>query len=422
MYANKNFPESLYATALQRKREIQVTSNYELNLFFWQMGAAINNYMDTLNEKEKSIHLKESLSVWSMVKFGSFFSGENLTVMCRFHRTFSDFNIATKFASFLDWEHITTLVCLEQQSDILHAIRLILQDGLSNAQLKKVTENMPSSFPKADNNETVFTKVDPVKLSGLIPEPMWAIWEKVQTEDLYTGAHSIRFRELMHFPDREEPALAAQTETKTEDIIAVIRPLILQFRRKHSTWLNSHLNITYWMMGKQLNEALSNYKSTADKQGAIKRATFLFRQKNGEILFDAEDLKGMALFNERCNDNALSARLAYLVNWEQLLALLSLPDIETMIFYGRLLAQNELQLHELLTTKESDGLPTVPEHLRTELSTGIIGTKTSVEKEGNSEITITEKFVKLDSDIINKRSFVDIFSNRYFLALAVDLS
>lgn len=402
-----NFVDELLQPLRQRQQEIVGNSRYELIAFFWEIGKQIDEYSRQGSQIPALALIQDELTA----KFGGLFKEVQLPIMWRFAQMVSEPAIMSKMASYFDWNHIACFAKLQNEEELFHFIDRSFRDSLSAGQLEKEIDLFHRDGNASDQSSGLATyTVDQKKLSGLLPEPTTALTNKVPKDSLYTGSLAPAFAELFE-SNPEFDHLVAREEISS--LSYAIRRLIQKFRSSHSTRINGRLNLIFLELGRIISDKIAGNKNRAGGGMTLDQISALLRENYDSPVFSERSIAGMILFHEKSNDRNKAARIAHLVDWEDLLALLQLHDSEDMLIYARLLAQKKLTVSDhipdsVLEDERRLLLQTTPVNKQPEVS---------VQKTRNSEVRITETFVALDRDILNDGFVMDIFGNPYFVSL-----
>jgi predicted nuclease of restriction endonuclease-like (RecB) superfamily len=133
--------EELFEAITQHIKEYRHRQNNwlknHLNLLFWEIGKRINQEILQNGGSISRESMIQNISVSLEKKFGKNFTGKQLNAMTSFAEQFTDLGLTLRMAYPVSWEHILTLLSLQEVEAKLFYARLTAIKGLSAAGLQK---------------------------------------------------------------------------------------------------------------------------------------------------------------------------------------------------------------------------------------------------------------------------------------------
>lgn len=321
--------------------------NSELIILFWKVGQELNR----LDKKEKlTIRL---ISNRLVANYGQYFSDKNLKKMRQFAQEFPDLTSVIRIAPFLSWEYIIALLKINSFEAKLFYIERTFQEGLgvkvlskqisskhfSQRKTDKVNKEIRLSFASRSNQR----KKNNQKLLKIFQSGLKQIEHNNQIiENIFQAPLLSNFRELMA-PSKgftmfikKGRAISAHEDEPIEQLSQIIE----EYRYNQNRWLNVFLNLSFWEIGKRMNqENLLDKKSVHSVSVQLKK-----RYKKN---YSEKKLGEMSKFAEQFSDLNITTEVAYLVSWQHILVLQSLDEMGAKLFYATLTATRGLTVSSL---------------------------------------------------------------------------
>ncbi len=114
--------------------------------------------------------------------------------------------------------------------------------------------------------------------------------------------------------------------------------LIDQSRREIAIAANSALVMTYWQVGKRINEEILNNKRAEYAKEIVSSIATQLTAKYGRS-FEDKNLRRMMQFAVQFNDTEIVVPLARQLSWSHIIILLPLKSIEAKLFYAKMSAE-----------------------------------------------------------------------------------
>ena len=122
--------------------------------------------------------------------------------------------------------------------------------------------------------------------------------------------------------------------SQANDLLHEIKTLIDQGRRQAVAAVNSALTVTYWHVGRRINEeVLQGERAEYGKQVVVSLAKELITHYGKS--FEAKNLRRMMQFAEVFPDVEIVVPLARQLSWSHFLALIPLKSEDARLFYAR---------------------------------------------------------------------------------------
>ena len=132
-----------------------------------------------------------------------------------------------------------------------------------------------------------------------------------------------------------------------DDLVALIET----GKQQVAVAVNSALTLTYWQVGKRINENVLDCKRAEyGKQVVVSLAKALVRQYGKS--FEARNLRRMMQFAEQFSDPKIVSPLVSQLSWTHFVVLLSIKDNEARLFYANKSAECKWSKRELLNQIE----------------------------------------------------------------------
>ncbi|RXK85312.1 DUF1016 N-terminal domain-containing protein [Filimonas effusa] len=393
-----------------RKSEIEFISNFYLIKLFWQIGKEIGKLNNADFSPEKAHIAFRKIEEVLINKYGHFFKSYHLHEMDLFARIFSNEDLINRIAYYLDWPLISVMLQLKTEQQWTSFIMDAIEAKMSRAALlsantlpQKESLEMHTSSDKA---------IDQEKLLSLFPTKFYN-GKKRHIDSLYTGHYRYEFKELLgvHTTSGNPGIGVGNLELN-------ILKLIDAFKCSLSREVNSMFNVSFWDVGRLLDKRLNAIKSQTDRQGYLEEFSLVFEQKWGAKIGCGSNIYSMLCYYQILGETDMAFQVACLVNWEQLQELFHLHDPEMIHLCARMLARGDIDLFSI-RQYISHGFPEEVLNQERALLQMLTPPNTPseivhTERKGNSIITIKERILKTDEDIINKQFYVDVFSNTFF--------
>jgi predicted nuclease of restriction endonuclease-like (RecB) superfamily len=130
------------------------------------------------------------------------------------------------------------------------------------------------------------------------------------------------------------------------DLLNDLQMLIERGREKAVSAVNSAITITYWQVGRRINEeVLHGERAQYGKQIIVSLSQELVARYGKS--FEARNLRRMMQFAELYPDFEIVSPLVSQLSWTHFTILITLPDNEARTFYGQQAAENRWNKREL---------------------------------------------------------------------------
>lgn len=398
--------------------------NANLMILFWQMGKHLNEYLREHQcvEKNKQFFFND-ISSLLVTKYGTIFNQKNLNDITKFSVFFSDLATVQQFTHFISWEHMYLLLQLEEYDTRQFYLLLQIEEGLSIIELKnkiaanfhKIEQNKKvqkiwESLYKVKRNANSF-KVNQNGLKILIEKnPEMNTFFK---ETFLSGFQILLASLNKHYTHSIQIDKKNGIEEKWLNELFI---LIEKYAYQQNRWLNANLNWLFWEMGKQINREINLQGKIVDKDFIIQNAAIQLQKKYGKC-FNEKQLHAMSIFAEIFKELQNVQSITYLLNWEYILILLPLRDIEAILFYASLTITKNLSKSALRNQIANNAYQQTLEakemvqNLLLRIQTRDV--KTAIQKKGHSIASITT--IEQLFNVKNEQLFLtNIFKNQYF--------
>ncbi len=141
-------------------------------------------------------------------------------------------------------------------------------------------------------------------------------------------------------------SIKALQSTTSDTLVQDLKKVIEQGRNKAVTTVNSVLTVTYWQVGKRINEeVLQGQRAEYGKQvvGAVAKELVLLYGKS----FEAKNLRRMMQFASVFLDFEIVVPLARQLSWSHFLTLIPLKSDEARMFYAQKAGESRWSKREL---------------------------------------------------------------------------
>jgi len=131
-----------------------------------------------------------------------------------------------------------------------------------------------------------------------------------------------------------------------KDLLSDLQQIIDSGKRKVATQVNSTLTLTYWHIGKRINnDVLQNQRAEYGKQ-IVKSVSKELAQQYGNS-FETRNLRRMMQFAELFPDIAIVSPLATQLSWSHFMEILTLKNEDSRLFYIKKAAESLWSKREL---------------------------------------------------------------------------
>ncbi|NEU07043.1 DUF1016 domain-containing protein [Flavihumibacter sp. R14] len=401
----------------RRDNDLLGITNVELVSLFWKTGKQVADYLNAGNTKTQIKPLVSDISDELTLRYGKLFSKRNVAKMKLFAEHFPNISVAKDISRLLSWQHILILLRIKDLESKWFYVDITIRQGLSPDQLLDAIRNKNSQQDKSSKfNRYVNGWNDEwwgemfrigVKQQALI---------RLMSRYFFGNYRSADFRKLLTPSIVAEPA-PAKTEkgSKKQGVLFELIQEIEEFRKSHNWWLNGTLNSSFRQIGECINAQLHSMPESINKTNLIDTISKRLTTKYGSN-FTTDQLLNMMHFFQNVLDS-VNHRIAYLVPWEHLLAILPLREPEEQLFYARLAAKEGLSATILRERVSENTYLKTPEAEKMEKSTmTLLQNPRIITKnvKSKSKPLVIEHLIDTGDDLKDSKVIVNILENRYF--------
>lgn len=141
--------------------------------------------------------------------------------------------------------------------------------------------------------------------------------------------------------------LTAITAPPSTDLLADLREIIQRGKSQAVAAVNSALTLTYWNVGKRINEEVLRGERAAYGEQVIASVAQSLVEQFGQG-FEAKNLRRMVKFAEVFHDSSIVAPLVRQLSWSHFLNLIPLKTPETRFYYARQSIAHQWSKRELM--------------------------------------------------------------------------
>ena len=331
-------------------------ANAELVTLFWKLGQTLNNYSHRKRRTPGRKSTIQSISTRLTANYGRFFIEKNLRKMELFFESSPAFSEVSQLLYFLSWEHILLLLQVRDSKARQFYLTLKIKQGLSvkdlqrqisvglydrKVRVKGRKESGASQKHKNAKNNTGFSQ---------IPQPSFELMtlnDRVM-QNVFKEPMLFSFRRLMEYPkglieqliqNRKEPI------GTDENLFIAISRQIEEYKRQQNGWLNAQLNLSFWEIGKRINQEILAVPA-AHLESKIRGASKQLVKEHGKS-FTEKQLYAFARFAAKFPDAGIASWIAHIASWEHILVLLSLEEVNSILYYVRLIQTSGLSVSQL---------------------------------------------------------------------------
>ncbi len=379
---------------------IKRTANASLIILFWKIGKRLLESGSASHASRKLIQAKSAST--PSKKSPSYTDTDNLEAMKKLAACFPDFLLIQSISPFISWEQMKLLLAIENNDARQYYLQLKLKEGLSKEELE-----MQVASGKYEKGRFK-TK------SGRLPAITPGLLKKNDT------ALSNQFKKpyLQLFRELTAPAVKNSNRRDTS-LPGECLSLMEDYRLHVNRHCNTALNMLYWEIGSQLNEAL-NQKGREGEPKKLIREISLGLEKVYDRCFSEKQLLAMMNYASIFSDQGSASLLANSVNWDYITALLPLKQQDAIFYYAMMAAEKGWSIASLRKQAYSKVYEHTPETkeqkllLMNQLKKPV--KTTDIKKQKNSTVQITYidyKFGNITPDLQQ----INIFKNRELLQL-----
>ncbi|HEV8284287.1 MAG TPA: DUF1016 N-terminal domain-containing protein [Chitinophagaceae bacterium] len=405
----------------KKHREFLRAINSGLVTLFWEIGKGLNQYVCKNKRPEYDKSVIRTISTQLVANYGPWFTEKNLKKMGQFADQFPEFSSVAQISPLVSWEHILLLIQIKDLELKLFYFKLTVEQGLTvNRLRKRMSANLfkqLKAFKAGKDRIGVLTEsLKTGKFLQLLqPGLQQTSRNNPVIKNVFKEPLLSSFRKLME-PSKKKSTMLVEKNKKIpaieKELFGVLSQHIEKYRCRKNRWLNANLNLSFWEIGKRINQEILLTNESIHRESIIRNVSLQLEKKYSQI-FSKKQLHEMAEFAEQFNDLNIALRIAYLVSWEHILALLSLREIEAKLFYARLTATQGLNIAGLRKQIAKHIYEQTRRAREREQATMVAlqnSLKTSIKKTKGSTVTIDTIFI---DDINNNLVITNIFKNPY---------
>lgn len=139
---------------------------------------------------------------------------------------------------------------------------------------------------------------------------------------------------------------------RPDDLIREIKTLIEQGRRQAVAAVNSALTLTYWHVGRRINEELLQGKRAEYGQQVVVSLAEVLVMQYGKS-FEARNLRRMMQFAEVFPDFEIVSPLVSQLSWTHFTVLMSLSNSEARTYYSNQAVEHQWSKAATYWTKKN---------------------------------------------------------------------
>lgn len=385
------------------------TAHSSLIFLFWNLGKEINKRLSDFQHREEKAEALHKLSEHLFDRYGPYFILENIMKMKRLANQYPEMTDVIALDA-LDWEQISSLLPVENQEERKYYTLLALKNGLrANALQERINENEYHTNKRV-LEETKATDSFIRKLMDERPKRINHFKEPLLSF----------FRPLL---ERREASQTANERRKPipgkdSQLFDAVNLLVSDYQNWLNGWFNSHLNLLFWNIGKEINNQIKYKQNDVEVQATISGLIAHLSLKDSGY-FNQKNLSYMAQFALQIPDSNIAHYLASLVEWDFIVALLSIADQETKLFYARRSAEEGWSIEQLKTS--------IRENIHQKANGEKESEKDQIKAIKNPIVKTTQQLrteykYSSDEEISRKlmghvrQNHLDIFHNRHFVS------
>lgn len=400
-------------------------TNSELITLFWKLGKELNQFLGKNIGTKYGKSVIHTMSTQLDASYGSYFTERNLKKMKQFAHQFPDFSSILQIIPFVSWEQILLLLRIKNlEANLLYTRFTTAQEIIVNYLRKQTPANLykhPKALKVRKDKSTIrirnsdSARINNQKLLQIFQSGLeHAINNNSAIKNVFKEPLLSFFRPLMDTSKKPVMAIKKNKDAHSieEKLIEVLSQHIEKYRCRQNRWLNAQLNLSFWEIGKRINQEFLLNNESLYRKSVIHNVSVQLRKIYSKN-FREKELDEMAKFAEEVADLSIALRITYLVSWEYILALLPLREIEEKLFYVRLTATQGLSivgLQNQIARKAYEQTSGAKEREQTTIAAlqNPIN-MTSKKKKGNNTFIETTTFI----DIEDSLGITNIFKNPY---------
>lgn len=379
---------------------IKRTANASLIILFWKIGKGLLESGSVSHASRKLIKAKSAST--PSKKSPSYTDTDNLEAMKKLAACFPDFLLIQSISPLISWEQMKLLLAIDNNDARQFYLQIKLKEGLSKEELE-----MQVASGKYEKGRFK-TK------SGRLPAITPGLLKNNE------AALSNQFKKPYFQLFRELTAPAGKNSYRRDTSLqGEILSLIEDYRLHVNRHCNTALNMLYWEIGSQLNEALMQKGRKGESKKSIHEISLALEKIYGWC-FGEKQLFAMMDYASIFSDQGSASLLANSVNWDYITALLPLKKQDAVFYYTRMAADKGWSIASLRkqadskvyehTTGAKEQVLQLMDQLKKPVKT------TDIKKQKNNTVQITYIDYKF-RDITPDLQQINIFKNRELLQL-----
>ena len=422
---NRELPSQLLTLIKDKQTEILRMLNGELITMFWEIGEALHIASINHSNGESPKDLTSALSKQLPIGRDPYFSVSNLNAMVSLYRRWPARQKMKYISSLIGWDQLKVLLRQENEISLRYYLWLTVDKGLTASALqrriaskqleayqgkKNLSDNPIPGLKNATLNDDYFIRFLETGLAR----------QQAGISAVPNLLKQSSFRRLISSSGKRQGKTSKEMKPVSIDqrLLDKISQVVHRFRETQHTRLNAFLNTLFWNVGKIINENLSWGHGTRNQIESIREISRTLEPQFGKN-FKTKNLLQFSLFHQQVPDLKHTVRLSYLLPFNHIVALLSVPTIEAKLFYARIAATEGLSISELRKRIAMNGhliakdATKREERLIAKMKNPI--TKTATEKKGNSTVSITSKYIDFGDDLNDSLLVRDVFKHSHFM-------
>lgn len=345
--------EELRNILITRRDVIIRTANSELINLFWQIGTQLKQTKEAFKETKEKVDILITSSILGK-QYSNFFSATQLHKMELFAYLFPNLEEVRALSYFFSWKHFLLFLKIKDSKTRNYFVKLSIQNNLSIKELEsKINESRGKSSSLINNasldltfKKTIDTKeilnylVQTAKarspnrrnIESIFEEPFFSIYCSL-TETKSNSSRNFRYVSAKNL--NKPTALFIEKNFERID----------NFSQQQRLLINANLNLLLWEISKYINEV--PWDKTYKKSKQIENYGLILSKKIFDELFTRNELFEIGKFARVVPDLAIATWIAHILSWKHIQILLSLENLETIIYYSALAAKNNMSVHAL---------------------------------------------------------------------------
>jgi len=336
---NSNDAEKLYSDLSsligKKKQDLLRVTNAALVELFWEIGNTLNQ-IGTKKRQPSEFNSLDTLPVLLGLEKCAWFTSGELQFMMQFAAAFESRELVMSSAPFLTWYHFKVLAGSKNESWRIFCLLQAIQGNLDKNELEKEIIFPKKALP------TMYRGLNSRKAVHIIQKNIGSISEKnIPTDIFFREPLLADFRYLLEYgcrPDKKIEKSRAKSGFSAADQLYL---QLLNFSYRQTKWINCFINLALLELGLRLNLAFSAGANFGNYRRDYKAVANQLSAKAGVEITPAL-LQQSSAAAQKLDDPELAGQIAYLVSWEQIIALINAETNKARWFYARFAVKNKL--------------------------------------------------------------------------------